>query len=105
MKFRRFIWMALAGKASTDHMRSSVCRGTCRRLSSVHLDECFPLFRYVVYVEVRFGRAFGNVSSAVNAFIGSDIDHRLVFIETFDWAYRQARLVFAPNAGLSNDHR
>ena len=84
---------------------SLMCRRTFRRLGGVQFDEAFPLVRNVVFVEDRFGWTFWNAGSAVDAFIGVDVNHCIVFVKTFDRANRQARFVFAPNAGLSHHHR
>ena len=52
----------------------------------------------------RLGGAFGNTSVAVDAVVGVDVDHVLVFVKTFHWANGQASFIFTANAGLSDDH-
>jgi len=65
-----------------------MCRRTFRGLGCVESDVVFPTIWHVVFVKDRFGRTFGNTGSAVDAFIGVDVDHGLVVacVKTLDRA-------------------
>ena len=67
-----------------------MCGRTFRRLGRIEFDEALPLVRHVILVEDRFGGAFLDAGSAVDAFIGVDVDHGFVFarVKTLDGANR-----------------
>ena len=61
-------------------------RWTLGSFGSIQLDEVFPLIGNVSLIEYSLHRAFGNAGSTVDAFIGIDVDHLLVFVKALDWA-------------------
>jgi eukaryotic-like serine/threonine-protein kinase len=65
----------------------------------------FPRRRHIVFKENGFDRAFRNTGFTVNAFIGMDVDHVCVLIETITWTNLQASLILAAFAWFSHDHR
>jgi hypothetical protein len=45
-----------------------------------------PVLWHIILIENGFYGTFGYAGAAVDAFIGMDVDHFGIFIETVDWA-------------------
>lgn len=62
-----------------------------------------PLLGDVLFVEDRFYGADGLAGSAVDAFVGVDVQHAGAFVDAVDGAFFDACLVFDVDAGFG-DH-
>src|SRR5699024_5288869 len=62
-----------------------------------------PLFGHVILVEDRLDRAHRFAGTAVDAFVGVDVQHPFPFIDAVDWALIDAGLVLHVDTRFSND--
>jgi len=69
----------------------------------VEFDETFPLGRNPSGGKNGFGRTFGHAGATIDALNGIDDQHGIVFVKTVHRTHRNARGIFAVDAGLCND--
>src|SRR5262249_16429535 len=69
----------------------------------VELDVLRPRLRHIPFVEDRLDGTFRDARLAIDTLYRIDVEHLLVLIEAFHWAYGYAIGVLAIAARLAND--